>query len=50
MADGAKNLPSSLQRTGSFTLTAMVVAKGVPSDWKSRTVLLRVVEKMVQKP
>ena len=45
MADGAKNLPSSLQRTGSFTLTAMVVAKGVPSDWKSRTVLLRVVEK-----
>ena len=35
---------TSLQRTGKFTLTAMIVAKGTPSNWVKQTVLLRLVE------
>ena len=35
---------TSLQRTGKFTFTAMIVAKGTPSNWAKQTVLLRLVE------
>ena len=35
---------TSLQRTGKFTFTAMIVAKGTPSNWVKQTVLLRLVE------
>ena len=36
---------TSLQRTGQFTFTAMIVAKATPENWAQPTVLLRLVEK-----